>query len=160
MDFPGYSLAPRMNSPGSHSSSHIVHTSSVATSLPAFSWLYWCTELQVREKLSSGSSNAFMLRYCSHQQNNITSIKVHDRNNSQKHDYEKREKEIHQQLQLFLQHKIRSSFRKRGSTIVAPDESITILVLQLTVYILLCLLHGDVHVTIQAGQDTYKCDSQ
>lgn len=46
------------------------------------------------------------------------------------------------------------------STIVAPDESITILVLQLTVYILLCLLHGDVHVTIQAGQDTYACDSQ
>lgn len=45
-------------------------------------------------------------------------------------------------------------------TIVAPNESITILVLQLTINIFLRLLHGDVHVTIQTGQDTYGNDPQ
>jgi hypothetical protein len=42
-----------------------------------------------------------------------------------------------------------------GRTVVAPDERITILVLQLTIHVLLSLLHRNVHITIQASQYTW-----
>ena len=37
--------------------------------------------------------------------------------------------------------------------VVAPDEGVPVLVLQLTVAVLLGLLQGDVHVAVQAGED-------
>lgn len=41
-------------------------------------------------------------------------------------------------------------------TIVSSDEGVSILVLKLPIDVLLCLLYGDVHVTIQTGQDTCR----
>ena len=38
--------------------------------------------------------------------------------------------------------------------VVAPDEGIPVLVLQLAVAVLLGLLQGDVHVAVQTGEDT------
>jgi hypothetical protein len=43
--------------------------------------------------------------------------------------------------------------QRRAHTIVAPDEAVAVLVLQLGVHILLCLLHGDVHEAVQARKD-------
>ena len=43
--------------------------------------------------------------------------------------------------------------------VVASYESISILVLQLAVHVLFSLLHCDVHVTIQTGQNTSVVDA-
>ena len=37
--------------------------------------------------------------------------------------------------------------------VVAPDEGVPVLVLQLPIAVLLGLLQGDVHVAVQAGED-------
>lgn len=39
--------------------------------------------------------------------------------------------------------------------VVAPYEGIAILVLQLTIHVLLSLLHRDVHITVQTSQYTW-----
>lgn len=41
-----------------------------------------------------------------------------------------------------------------GHTVVAADEAVAVLVGEDAVPVLLRLLHGDVHVAVQAGQDT------
>lgn len=40
--------------------------------------------------------------------------------------------------------------------IVSSDERISVLILQLSIYILLCLFQGYIHVAIQAGQDPWR----
>lgn len=40
--------------------------------------------------------------------------------------------------------------------VVPPDEGVSVLVLQLSVVVLLCLLQCNVHVPVQAGQHTWK----
>ena len=40
--------------------------------------------------------------------------------------------------------------------IVSTDESITIFILQLTIAVLFRLLQSNVHVTVEAGQNSYE----
>lgn len=59
------------------------------------------------------------------------------------------------QLPLQIKKKLSTPFlRADVENIVPSDESITILVFQLSINILFCLLKGNVEVAVQAGQDT------
>lgn len=60
----------------------------------------------------------------------------------------------YQALTYKISIKWRYNCKYENLTIVSSEKSISVLILELPIDILLSLLDGNVHVTIQAGQDT------
>ena len=56
-------------------------------------------------------------------------------------------------ISIFTIIKLSPPLRGNVEHVVAPDEGVPVLVLQLPVAVLLGLLQGDVHVAVQAGED-------